>query len=119
MQQVMLLAALSFLVVLVASVGGYRNSGFELSAGGRLSTAPVLLATLNIFPIVVTIVTSFWVLRSDNCPTALYSGAPSVVCDVVGILLDVVGLMSARLARFDLGLSFLLATRGDSGWLFR
>ena len=34
-------------------------------------------------------------------------------------LLDVVGLISARLARFDLGLSLILATRGDCGWLLR
>ena len=49
---------------------------------------------------------------SQNCPVV--TGQP---CDYIGILLDVVGLISSRLARFDLGICLLLAVRGDSSWL--
>ena len=127
-QEVLLLAALSFLVVALASTSsgrgcsGCSGRGFEPGAGGTPSTAFALLAVLNIVPIVVVLGSTLWISRSDNCPASAYDGAPSekeTNCNYLATLLDVVGLMSARLARFDLGVSLILATRGDSGWLLR
>ena len=122
-QEVLLLVALSLLAVVLASTGGCSAHSFEPGAGGRPSTATLLLAALNIVPIVVVIVTSLGDSQdSDNCPYSAYKGAPSgkeVDCNYLTTLLDVVGVLSARLARFDLGASLLLATRGDSGWLLR
>ena len=53
---------------------------------------------------------------------ARYDGAPNGTaagCDGLATGLDVVGLASARLARLDLGICLLLATRGNSAWLCR
>ena len=121
-QEVVSLAALSFLAVLIAYAGGCSGSGFEQGAGGRPSTASSLLAALNIVPMVVVVVTTLWVSRSDNCPASIpdhTTRGKEVDCNYVATLLDVVGLISARLARFDLVISLILATRGDSGWLLR
>ena len=117
-----MLATLACLTVLLAYAGGCSGSGFEPAAGGRPSTASSLLAALNIIPIVFVVATTIWVSRSDNCPAYTpddTENGQEVDCDYPATLLDVVGLISARLARFDLGLSLILATRGDSGWLLR
>ena len=122
-QEVLLLAALSLLAVLLASTSGCSGRGFEPGAGGRPSTASSLLAALNIVPLLLVIVSSLWDSQdSDNCPASAYDGAPSgkeADCNYLATSLDVVGVISARLARFDLGASLILATRGDSGWLLR
>ena len=121
-QEFVLLATLACLTVLLAYAGGCSGSGFEPAAGGRPSTASSLLAALNIIPIVFVVATTIWVSRSDNCPAYTpddTENGQEVDCDYPATLLDVVGLISARLARFDLGLSLILATRGDSGWLLR
>ncbi|EOD21096.1 hypothetical protein EMIHUDRAFT_241644 [Emiliania huxleyi CCMP1516] len=49
---------------------------------------------------------------SDACPVA-----PGRPCDTPSILADVVGLISARLARLDLGVCLLLAARGEAAVL--
>ena len=119
-QEVLLLASLSFLCVLIGSIGGC-NSGYCCVPGtGGRSRAVYLLAALNVVPIPFVLAVTHWVAQSDNCPAAPYDGSPtnaSVECDSAAIGLDVVGVVSARLARFDLGISLLLATRGDSAWL--
>ena len=82
----------------------------------------MLLAALNVVPIAVAIIATRWAPLSDNCPAAPYDGAPpnaSEPCDALATGLDVVGLVCARLARFDLGICLLFATRGESAWLFR
>ena len=69
---------------------------------------------MNVVPIATTIATTTWVMRSDNCPLD-----PQRECKPLSMILDSIGLVTARLARLDLGVCLLLATRGQSGWLFR
>jgi hypothetical protein len=112
-QQVLLLAAVSIVLVLLASAGGCSNSA---------PAASTLLAALNAVPVAAAVAATHWSLRSDNCPVAPYDGAPAgteVECDYAAVVLDVVGLISARLARLNLGICLILATRGDAGWLLR
>ena len=114
--------ALSSLAVLIAAAGGCSGHSCEPSLGGSPSAAFVLLAALNTVPVVAAVVVTRWVSTSDNCPASPFDGAPanaSVSCGGVAVGLDVVGVVSARLARFNLGVSLLLATRGDSAWLRR
>ena len=105
-QQVLLLALLSGLLTVLASC----------SSGSSFAAAPIsaasLLAALNVGGLVVSLAPTPWFLVSDNCPVA-----PGAACDPLAIVLDVVGLVSARLARLDLGLCLVLASRGDSAWL--
>ena len=120
-QQVLLLAAISCLIVLIASTGA-GCSGRNCTRGDTNGpgTSYLFLAALNVVPIIVAIATTHWFQRSDNCPVAPYDGAPVetlVECGYLAIIVDVVGLISARLARFDLGLCLLLATRGSASWL--
>ena len=61
-QEVLLLAALSFLAVLLASVGGCSGIGLAPGAYGRPSAACSLLAALNVVPIVVTLITQLFLL---------------------------------------------------------
>ena len=58
--EVVLLAALSALVVLLACAGGGDGRFFEPGAGNRPSSATSLLAALNIIPLVAVTATSFW-----------------------------------------------------------
>lgn len=120
-QEVILLAALSFLTVLVASTNaGSARWLLGGSGGGRQSAADLLLTGLNIVPVAVAVAATFWRPGSDNCPAPPFDQADtSVGCDDLAVGLDTVGLITARLARFNLGLSLLLATRGKSGWLAR
>lgn len=120
-QEVILLAALSFLVVLLASCTRHC-SGWSCTprVDGGSSVAGSLLVGLNVVPILVAVATVHWRLVVDNCPASPYDGAPKdswVECDYAAVTLDAVGLISARLARFDLGVSLLLAARGKSTWL--
>ena len=120
-QQVLLLAAICCLIVLIASTGA-GCSGRKATRGdtGGPSASYSFLAALNVVPIIVAIAATHWFQRSDNCPAAPYDGSPvetQVECGYSAIIIDVVGLISARLARFDLGLCLLLATRGDASWL--
>ena len=107
-QEVLLLAVFSCLAALLASTSS--------SASGCSPVQPmsvtVLLATLNCVPMSAAIVALHWFSLSDNCPVT-----PEKACTILGTVLDVVGLVSARLARLDLGICLLLATRGESAWL--
>ena len=67
---------------------------------------------MNVVPVVAAALTTPLIVTSDYC-----SGREG--CDRLTVLLDALGLVSAKLARLDLGVSFLLATRGKSAWLFR
>lgn len=118
-QQVLLLAALSLLSVLLASIGGRGSGSFT---GFGFCDAYVCLAVVNVVPLTAAVVTTWWSLESDNCPYSPFEGAPEgseIECDYLATVLDVVGVASARLARFDLGICILLATRGESGWLLK
>lgn len=113
-KEVVLIAFLSILAVL-AAMGGSGGA-----PSGAVSTA-ALLAAINIVPVVAAVVTASWISLSDNCPYRLPADSKttlSVHCDHLGVVLDVVGLISARLARLNLGISLLLAVRGESSWLF-
>ena len=105
------MAALSCAAVLLGSTAGCGSKFFAVVCGGP-TTAASLLAALNTVPVVTSVAATHWSLLSDNCPVR-----PGEACDYLGILLDVIGLISARLARLDLGISLLLAARGESSWL--
>lgn len=103
-QQVILLAALSFLAVLAGASAGVGRGCPPLPAA-------CVLAALNTAPIAAA-VAALHLTMSDNCPVA-----PGRPCDTPSILADVVGLTSARLARLDLGVCLLLAARGEAAVL--
>ncbi len=104
-QQVVLLATLSCLTVLAASCRGG-------SAADPRRTAAATLLGINGVPLLCTLAVTHWFAMSDNCPIS-----PEQACDYVAIVLDTVGLVSARLSRLDLGVCLLLAARGESAWL--
>ena len=81
---------------------------------GRSNIVSRTFIVMNVVPIATTIATTTWVMRSDNCPLD-----PQRECKPLSMILDSIGLVTARLARLDLGVCLLLATRGQSGWLFR
>ena len=103
-QQVVLIAVLSCLAA-VASVP-------QLDRAVRCRvTASALFAAINTCPIAAAVITSRWSLLSDNCPMEPDG------CDSLASVLDIVGLVCARVARLDLGLCLLLSARGDSAWV--
>ena len=110
-QQVVLLAGLSCLAVLLATADCSSGAAPRIGCN-RITDAAWLLALLNVVPVAAAIVTTHWVLLSDNCPVV-----PGRDCGYVAIVLDVIGLISARLSRLDLGISLLLAAHGESSWL--
>ena len=100
--EILLLAALVCLVALLAGLGSRgRACGCQMSA-------TTVIAILNVVPTVAAILATRWSMLSDNCPVT-----PGEACHYPGVVLDVVGLNSARLARLDLGLCLLLAARGQ------
>ena len=109
-QQIILLAALSGLLVLSGGSCSRRGCSSPVSAAW-------LLLLLNIVPIAVAFIASLKFAKSDNCPSSCYDGAPHTPCDRFAISLDVIGLLTARLSRLDLGISLLLSARGKSSWL--
>ena len=111
-QQVVLLATLSCLAVLLASLSCSSSSGDMCIPVGDRCPVMSLLAGLNFVPLVSAAVTTHWFPLSDNCPVA-----PGEECSQLAILLDAIGLVSARLARLDLGICVLLAAKGDSSLL--
>jgi NAD(P)H-flavin reductase len=113
-QEILLLAALSCLALLLASSSSSSSSNSSGCSGARCPAMSIsrLLWALNIVPIVGAIFSSCAFMLSDNCPVK-----PGMPCDWIAIGLDAVGLISARLARLNLGVCLLLASRGHSGWL--
>ena len=136
-----LLAVLCVIAALLASYGLDRGGGtaaaYGIAAAGvpRERLAATLLAAMNVVPVVAAAVRALATARdtppwsvwaSDNCPPAIgrnyTAGLPRVwpdpsggpACDTLDMLLDDVGLISARVARLDLGLSLLFAARGPS-----
>ena len=100
---------LSLLAVLLGSPRLGMQKDF-----GRSNIVSRTFIVMNVVPIATTIATTTWVMRSDNCPLD-----PQRECKPLSMILDSIGLVTARLARLDLGVCLLLATRGQSGWLFR
>lgn len=105
-QQALLVSIICCLAVLLATCGGVGGCG---GCGGL--TSVFLLAMLNLAPPLAAGVATNWSLMSQNCPS---HGAG---CGQVGVLLDVVGLVAARLARLNLGACLLFAANGESTWL--
>ena len=70
-------------------------------------------AAMNTVPVIAAVVTTNWFPMSSSC-----SPPPGNNCHYSSILFDTVGLVTARLARLNLGLCLLFATRGESAWLF-
>jgi NAD(P)H-flavin reductase len=99
LQQVWLLATCSCLAVLLSWSGGV----------GSVPGERWLLPMVNVLPVVASLVVTFWSPLSENCPPSEY--AVDEGCDYVAFLLDVVGLITARLARLDLGLCLLFVAR--------
>ena len=111
LQEVLLLGALSLLGVSLAIAGGcttFLQNDFR-----------ALLAILNIIPLIAAVASTCWSLNSGNCPAERYAGSSHEArCGYFGVFLDVLGVASARLARLDLAACLLLATRGESAWVY-
>ena len=105
-QQVVLLSALCAFVVALSMVPQRGAQG-----GTSFARASPFLLLLNACPLTIVVMT-LWVPQSDNYPTKL--GGP---CDTLAILMDTIGLVSARLARLNLGISLVLSSRGVSSWV--
>ncbi len=105
LQQAVLLALVSCLAVLLTAAP-------PRGGGGGLATAASLFIALNVAPVVAAALATRWSPVSPNCPVV-----PGEDCDGLGVVLDVVGFVSARIARLDLAICLLLAARGDSAWL--
>jgi len=73
-----------------------------------------MLKWLNLVPVAAAVLTTYSFPLSDICPFAEASDS----CDYLDVVLNAVGLLSARLARLNLGISLLLATRGGSSLMF-
>ena len=114
-QQVISLGLLSCLAVLAGFVPRCGGGGGSPSPGVEddptLYTSRVLVA-MNVVPVVVAAATTPWIVTSEYCM------GRGEGCDGLTVLLDALGIVSAKLARLDMGVSFLLATRGKSAWAF-
>ena len=114
-QEVILLMVLCCLTVLLGRAGGClpKGCGRCCSRGANdLRSAAALFFVVNIVPVIAALLATFWSPLSENCPT------PDGDCTYLDTVLDAVGFISARLARLDLGVSLLLAVRGESAWLY-
>ena len=110
-QQVILLSVLSCFPLLLSRAS--RKIGYSYTGRDSNISALWIFAAVNIIPIMAAAVTTHWLLLSDNCPLFLEKD-----CKYMSTLLDVIGLVTSRLARLNLGISLLLAARGKSTWLF-
>ena len=106
-RQVISLSALSCVPFLFGRV----SRGTKHSQRGGVSGVSVLgtFALMNVAPIAAAVATGHWARASDNCPID-----PRKECKYLSVLLDAIGLVTARLARMDLGICILLASRGQS-----
>ena len=114
-QQVILLGTVSLLLVLLSLIGG-----FSFFLPKPLLSFEHLFATMNVLPCLAAILATHWNRESGNCPVLPYEGASvdkEVPCDYVAVLMDVLGVLTARLMRWDLGVCLLLAVRGDHAWV--
>ena len=110
-QQVILLSFLSCLPVLLGRVG--RHSDYFSVESYSNASLSWFFAAMNTVPVIAAVVTTNWFPMSSSC-----SPPPGNNCHYSSILFDTVGLVTARLARLNLGLCLLFATRGESAWLF-
>eukprot|EP00466_Bigelowiella_natans_P011470 jgi/Bigna1/78376/fgenesh1_pg.54_\ len=108
------LMALFGFVVLLSICNSHRSSPWDGSARSRISAA-TLLAILNCVPILTWVATTSWYLWSNDCKGTQL--AFSKKCNKATVLLDAIGIVTARLARIDMGLCVLLAARGETTWL--
>lgn len=102
-QRVAAIASLSLITSISAAIR--RGSG-GVEFGPQIS---LLLAALNTLPIVAWLAATPWMITSDDCDET-----PTGDCDAGATVFDVLGVVSGRLARLDLGICLLLAARGDS-----
>ena len=118
-QQVILISTLSCLSVLlgVAARNSDRRAGSTSGWGGSVVPAAWLLAAMNVVPVIAAAAPTPWLLLSEHCGT-LQLNDECIRDFPIEALLEAVGLVSARLARLDLGVSLLLAPRGRSAWVF-
>ena len=111
-QQVILLSFLSCLPVLLGRVG--RRIGYFSGEGNSSNVSLLwLFAAMNTVPVTAAVVATYWFPISSSCLLP-----PENNCQYLSILFDTIGLVTARLARLNLGLCLLFATRGESAWLF-
>jgi hypothetical protein len=117
-QQIVLLMLLSIVLVLLGSTDGVGAFWFVPGVYGHSSVSDRLVVALNLIPLAIWMVAIPW----DSCKAYPFDGAPAesaVDCDLVALLADAISLVSARLARFNLGISLLLCNRAKSSWLNR
>jgi hypothetical protein len=105
LQKSVLLALISCLIVFLSCCSGSRRPPGD-GTGMFFSYS---LAVLNIVPNVLAALLTY----NDTCAIDHeYEG-----CDHLSILMDAVGLVTAKLYRLDLGILMLLSARGHSAWL--
>ena len=101
-QQVVLLTILTLLPVLNGRVG--RNTGCSPSfCCDSIVSAMHLLSLLNTVPIAMAAIATPWALSPDGCPREK--------CGYLSVILDSIGIVTARLARLDLGICLLHVSR--------
>ena len=110
-QQVILLSFLSCLPLLLGRVG-CRIGYFSGESNSNTSLLSMFTA-INTVPVTAAVVATHWFPMSSSC-----SLPPENNCQYLSILFDTIGLVTARLARLNLGLCLLFVTRGESAWLF-
>ena len=101
-QQVVMLTILTSLAVLIGRVGrctGYLSSFHCDSIVGALH----LLTLFNTVPIVIAAIATPLALSPDGCPRK--------ECGYLSAILDSIGIVTARLARLDLGICLLHVSR--------
>ena len=109
-QELILLISLSTIVVLSLNNRGQERRKFGAQPPGHAMVASAV-AALNILPIILAVLFAVLDTKSKNCSNE------GIRCERFAIILDRIGLASARLARLNLALSLLLIDSGESAWL--
>ena len=105
-QRVILLSFLSCLPLLLGRVGR-RIGYFSGESNSSYVSLLWLFAAMNTVPVTAAVVATHWFPISSSCLLP-----PENNCQYLSILFDTIGLVTARLARLNLGLSSFCYTRG-------
>ena len=107
-QQIILISLLSVFVAFLA-VARYKYPNYKWKPFGGCNIFEKLLLFFNIVPNILAGISICWYCEADD--------TSALECDYVYTILDSVGVISARLARMDCGIIFLLSIRGEASWL--
>ena len=116
-QQALLLGLISCLLVILSATNRRGVCGLIGGVGLREAAVP-LLAALNVLPLAVQIVTSLILdAQAHTCEPTPNCTNDADETPLRTSMLDYVGVLSARICKVDLGISFLLVARGAAAWL--